>query len=74
MAGMDYAVDKDHEAIQGAGREPAMNRFHLIPRLSTLLKRKGVQLWFLQLSGCSVLERWLKLNPDGSFPPQQVVE
>lgn len=51
-----------------------MNRFHLLPKLSSYLKRKAVQSWFLQLSGCAVLERWLKPNPDGSFPPQQVVE
>ena len=38
------------------------------------MKRKGVQNWFLELSGCSVLERWLSPNPDQTFPPQQVVE
>jgi hypothetical protein len=29
---------------------------------------------FLDNSGCVVLEKWLQPNPDGSYPPLQVVE
>ena len=76
---MDCANVEDHQAIVAAAKGQAtsgkaMNRFHLLAKLQAQLRKKGVQKWFLHLSGCEALERWLSPNPDGSFPPQQVVE
>ena len=37
----------------------AMHRFRLLPKLGEMLRKKGVQAQFLQLSGCTILEKWL---------------
>lgn len=39
-----------------------------------MLGNKEHQLLFLEQSGCAILEKWLTVNPDGSYPPIQVVE
>jgi hypothetical protein len=51
-----------------------MARFLLLEKCKTLLSNKPNQMVFLDNSGCAILEKWLSLNPDGSFPPVQVVE
>ena len=79
LAEMDHANDEDHRsiALAASGKKnsrQAMNRFRLLPKISTMLRQKGVQTQFLSLQGCSIIERWLSPNPDKSFPPCQVVE
>jgi len=62
----------DYDAIQRG--DAAMNRFKMIDELSDLLNKKHVQQVFLANHGCRFLEMWLERNPDGSYPPVQVVE
>jgi len=63
---MDVANDEDLQAIQS--RSAAMSRFHLIHKVDCLLRKKHHMIHFLENGGCSVLEKWLLENPDGSYP------
>ena len=76
---MAYANDQDHNTISEvmAGERTshqAMHRFLLLGKINDQLKRKGVQNQFLELGGCQLFEKWLMQNPDGTYPPYQVVE
>lgn len=62
----------DYEAIKKG--EAAMGRFKMIEEVTILLAKKNIQDVFLENYGCRFLEMWLARNPDGSFPPVQVVE
>ena len=75
---MDTANDEDHLALteSKAGKRvssAAMARFNLLDRARSLLMKKSHQIHFLEFGGCAVLQKWLMQNPDGSFPPFQVV-
>jgi len=74
---MDYANDQDCQAIAEAADSKssrAMHRFLLLPKLNESLLIKANQDEFLKSHGLSILEKWLHENPDGSFPPYQVIE
>ena len=42
--------------------------------MNELMLKKTNQDEFLKLRGLTVLEKWLIQNPDGSYPPYQVVD
>jgi hypothetical protein len=74
IAEMDTAHDADYQILQTNKKYPnsvttAMNRFNLLQKASSILTKKCNQLIFLEQSGCAILEKWLRQNPDGSFPP-----
>ena len=76
---MDSANDLDHqalaEAIQGLRKSSrAMHRFQMLAKASEVLEKQNNQSLFLDYGGCLVLQKWLMQNPDGSYPPFQVVE
>ena len=71
---MDTAHDDDHKLLataktQGLTQAP-MNRFNLLTKVKQLLAKKSHQDLFLGMGGCGILEKWLRQNPDGSYPPQ----
>lgn len=72
IAEMDTAYDLDRQANKES--RCAMSRFKLLPKANQLLQNKPYQQVFLDNSGCTILEKWLLLNPDSSYPPVQVVE
>lgn len=74
---MDYANDQDHQAIAesaDSGTARAMHRFQLLPKVLESLLTKPNQEEFLKSRGLGILEKWLLQNPDGTFPPFQVIE
>lgn len=71
---MDTANDADYAILSLVEGGAAMHRFKLLPKASLILGNKQSQLIFLDQSGCAILEKWLRVNPDGSYPPLQVVE
>ena len=75
---MDKAHDEDHKILSlaknGSLNEAPMHRFNMLPRVHLLLSKKAHQELFLNSGGCGILEKWLSQNPDGSYPPFQVVE
>lgn len=68
---MHEACSSDHQAILD-GRA-ALQRFKLTEELQDQLRKKHIQKLFLEMQGCRFIEMWLGLNPDGSFPPIQVI-
>lgn len=79
IAEMDTAHDTDHHTLNEVKKglsndSQAMNRFNLLPKASQILSNKDNQLIFLEQAGCAILEKWLWMNPDGTYPPVQVVE
>jgi hypothetical protein len=46
-----------------------MNRFNLLAKASAILENKNYQIIFLEQSGCAILEKWLRVNKDGTYPP-----
>ena len=46
----------------------------LLKEMDQLLRKRNIQIEFLELGGLEVLTNWIDQNPDGSFPLPQVVE
>lgn len=74
IADMDTAHDSDHQTLSEVKKglrseSTAMNRFNLLSKASKILANKQNQLLFLEQSGCAILEKWLWVNPDGTYPP-----
>lgn len=46
----------------------------MLSKAEVFLKNKMNQAVFLESSGCAILEKWLLMNPDHTYPPLQVVE
>lgn len=74
IAEMDTAHDADHQILNEAKHglrldTTAMHRFNLVPKAADILGNKTNQLLFLEQSGCAILEKWLRVNPDSSYPP-----
>ena len=69
---MHEACISDYDSIKKG--VAALKRFQMIEQVTELLKKKHVQEVFLEMQGCRFLEMWISQNPDGSFPPVQIVE
>ena len=72
MERMHEACLLDIEAIKT--KSQALYRFQMIEEVSQLLRKKHIQDLFLEMQGCRFLEMWISQNPDGSYPPIQIVE
>jgi hypothetical protein len=70
---MIEAVLEDHKTIQSK-RGPALHRIMLLKEMDQMLRKRNIQMEFLQLGGLEILANWIDQNPDGSFPLPQVVE
>lgn len=70
---MIEAVLEDHKTIQSKNG-PALRRIMLLKEMDQLLRKRNIQIEFLNLSGLEILANWIDQNPDGSFPLPQVVE
>jgi hypothetical protein len=46
----------------------------LLKEMEQFLRKRNIQIEFLELGGLDVLANWINQNPDGSFPLPQVVE
>ncbi len=64
---MISALHYDQDAINSRSG-PALARVKMIQDLETLLKKKPVQMEFLEQSGLEVLAHWISANPDYSYP------
>lgn len=42
--------------------------------METHLKKRSIQLEFINIGGLDVMANWIAINPDGGFPLPQVVE
>jgi len=45
-----------------------------LPTVEDLLKKKQIQIEFLENGGLEVLASWISHNPDQSFPLPQIIE
>ena len=72
MERMHEACLLDIEAIKT--KRQALYRFKMIEEVTQLLRKKHIQDLFLEMQGCRFLEMWISQNPDGSYPPIQIVE
>ena len=69
---MHNACVMDYESIKKG--KSARYRFQMMEEVSQLIRKKHIQSIFLEMHGCRFLEMWISLNPDGSFPPIQLID
>jgi hypothetical protein len=70
---MIKALHADHNSIKHK-TGPALARIKMLRQIDDLLRKKAVQVEFLDLQGLEVLSKWIDQNPDQSYPLPQVVE
>lgn len=78
---MEQALQADYQCIihnsnlkQGEKATPAINRLMLLSEVDNCLRKKPMQIEFLQQGGLQVLANWISQNPDGNYPLAQVIE
>ena len=69
---MNNAVIEDRKALNDG--KPALKKLMFTKKLQAELKKRHLQMTFLDNEGCDAFAEWLSKLPDGTLPSINVIE